>query len=277
MPPQLQLPHIYFPGDPKSAPFTPVKSYIPGEDRPILTARQNRYLHAKKLTEEVEEAVHERVERIKTLQISEEESVPGICLEVEGSTLHPFDVDSLENRRSPTAPIELLNVRIIDTDLKATIFVPVKRLDSLKKRIAKYGDVSIDPEGTRSSTISIDSVKAFKLADLNSFWMEERAMPENKDTQYMWEAWLRKGAIDALRSKADKLKIKLSKHSLKFHECEICLLTCSLNTLALLQIIESPLVAFRYREEVLPSFFTFGTPAEQMNWVEKLEKRLQLA
>ena len=90
-------------------------------------------------------AVQQRIEMIQRLRIPDQEIVSGVCLHIEGSAAHRLDLHALENLSSPKYPIELLNVRVIDGNLKATIFVPAKRLESLRARITKYGDVSADP------------------------------------------------------------------------------------------------------------------------------------
>ena len=276
MPRRTQLPHLFIPSHIDRADFAPVRPPIDNSDRPPLTARQRRYLHAQKLTEDVERAVLERIEFIETLRVPDTEVAPGVCLEVEGSRVHPLDFDSLENRGSPKHPVELLNVRVSEGNLKATIFVPERRLTYLKGKLAKYGDEIRDADGTRNSTIAVDSIEAFKLADLESFWMEDAPLPTDTNLNQTWEAWLRKGTAEALRRKQDRFGIRLSAHSINFHECEICLLTCSLDTLSLLQIAAMPLVGFRYRERA-PAFFAALAPAEQADRAEELARRVQPA
>jgi len=240
MPVRTQLPHIYLPATIERASFTPVTGFDP--DRPPLTARQQRYLHANKLTDELNIAVQKRLELIQTLQIPEGEVVPGVCLDVEGSADQPLAIDALEDRGSRTAPIELLNVhRKDDGSLTATIFIPEKRLGFFQNKITRYGDESIDRQGTRGSTVSIDSFQAFKLSDLPSFWMEGTALPQDKSHKHVWEVWLRKGSYDLLKNRASNLGIEVSEHSLKFHECEICLINSSLQTLAIIQMSAAPL------------------------------------
>lgn len=274
MPPRIQLPHIRLPEIVERTDFTPITR--PSGDTPPLTARQQRYLHANKLTQDIDAAVRQRINMIETLRAPDQDSAHGVCLDVEGSTSHPLDIDALENRSSPNFPIELLNVRLVNNHPKATIFIPERRLASLKAKIVKYGDESADPSGTKRATIAVDSIEAFTLADLHSFWMEETELPSDKNRPYVWEVWLRKGAVSALRDRQHSLGITVSEHSLNFHECQICLLTSSLNTLAILQIIAAPLVAFRYREAA-PSFFTSLSPQEQTDWADNLQARLQSA
>jgi hypothetical protein len=269
MPPRVQLPHLLIPARVERTDFAPVTRPI---DTPQRTARQQRFLHANKLSGELESAVQHRIELIQSLRIPDNEITPGVCLELQGSTTNPQDFDIFENRGSPNHPVELLNVRIDDGHLRATIFVPESRLNFLRKKIENYGDMKRDPNGTKGSTISMDSVEAVKLADLHSFWLEHTPLPTDLTQDYTWEVWLRKGAADALRNRQTQLGIRISAHSIKFHETEICLMTCSLQTLSKLQIAAKPLSAFRYREQA-PGFFTGLEPTEQAGWSENLELR----
>ncbi len=274
MPISKQLPHLIIPARVERTDFAPVRPFFDMSDRPQLTARQQRYLHANQLNEEVDRAVRERVELIQSFGIGDTEVTPGICLEVQSSNDITLDFDALENRRSRSHPVELLNVRHEDGSLRATIFVPQKRLDSLKKQIRQYGDETLDPEGTKGSTIAVDSIEAFKLADLGSFWMEDTPLPADVNQPHTFEAWLRKGAADSLRMKQERFGIKVSPHSILFQETEICLLTCSLQTLSVLQIATASLVAFRYREQA-PGFFTALPPADQADWTRELVARIK--
>ena len=274
MPPRKDLKHILLPGGFERADYTPVSGFVPGEDRPVLTARQQRYLHATKLDGEITAALDRRIELIESVRIPDFEAASGICLDIEGAGHYPLDVDALENRGAPTAPIEVLNVRVVDGVTKATIFVPERRVEYLKGKVQKYGDTTYDADGTKGLTLSVDSIEASRLAELDAFWMEDGPLPADATATVVWEAWIRKGMIDSLRTNADKFGIQVSAHSLRFHECEICLLTAPLNRLAVLQMIAAPLVGFRHRE-VAPGFFADLPPFDQAQWAEDLAARLQ--
>lgn len=279
MPPRKDLKHIILPASIERSDFVPVTGYDPGDkDRPPLTARQQRYLHANKLKEEVTSAaaaaIKKRIDLIEKLKIPDSEIPSGVSLDIEGSTLHPLDIDALENRQGQ--PIEVLNVRVTDGKIYATVFVPESRLDFLKRKIQKYGEAKKDPTGTKQTTLAIDSIEAIRLADLNSFWMEDRPLPTDTTQIVVWEAWLRKGMASILRDRAEQYGIKISDHNLLFHECEICLITASLERLAIVQILAAPLVGFCHREES-PGFFTELSPSDQAQWVEDLAARLQFA
>lgn len=271
MPLRTGLRHITLSLSVEPVPFTPVNGF--DAERPRLTARQQRFLHAQDLSSELDQATQQRIDLIRTLQIPDQEVDTGVCLDVRGAETHPLVFDALEDRQAPTAPIELLNVRTTDGILTATIYVPERRLPSLKTKISNYGDLSRDAEGTKGSTLAIDSIEAFNLANIFSFWMEQSPLPEDKNQSFVWEAWIRKSSFQSLRNSADRLGIKISDHSLTFHECEICLLTASLNVLSIMQLVTASLMGFRYRESA-PSFFTNLQTHEQAEWAENLAHRI---
>ncbi len=277
MPPRKGLEHITLPSVIKRSDYTPVTGF--DKDRPKPTARQNRYLHANKLKDDLDKALQarseKRVELIKLVESIPLEELPdpnGICIDVEGSDHLQLDVDKLEDRRGKT-PIEVLNIRVVDGKIRATIFVPDRKLDSVQKKLTKYGDETRDTAGTKDFTISVDSIEAMKIAELDSFWMDDTPMPSNTAQMQIWEAWVRKGQVNFLRQNADKYGIRISNHSLKFQECEICLISCTLNQLALLQVMELPLVGFGFREPT-PGFYIDLKPYEQAEWLDNLVQRL---
>jgi hypothetical protein len=277
MPLQNDLKHIFLPTSQAGIRFIPVTGFDPNAgERPPLTARQNRFLHANKLNTEVETAIQQRVQMIERLRVEDPETdvTSGISLDIKGAEHIELDVDALENRQG--APIEILNVRIEDGQTSATIFIPERRLDFFKKKINKYGDATNDPDGTKGATISVDSIEAIKLADLNSFWMDEVNLPSNTAQPFTWEIWVRKGMHSKLLANAIKYNITVSKHKLTFQECEICLITASQDILAIVQIALAPLVGFSFREDAA-GFFIDLSPREQTDWANDLVNRLQIA
>lgn len=274
MPPRNDLKHILLPAFLGGERFVPVTA--PVGERPPLTARQNRFLHASKLKDEVTAAIQRRNQMVESIRVDDNdvEITPGISLDITGADHIALDVDALENRQS--VPIEVLNVRVENGITSATIFVPERRLDFFKGKFDKYGDVTKDPSGTKGATIAVDSIEAIKLADLKSFWMEEAELPQNTTQPYTWEVWVRKGLHEKLRAVEAKYGIKVSKHKLTFQECEICLITASQDALALAQIALAPLVGFSFREDAA-GFFVDLPPREQADWASDLAARLQHA
>lgn len=278
MPIRKGLEHILLPSTIENRAFTPVG----GGRKKILTARQNRYLHAQELKDDIEYARQLRDEKqnqliplVESIDMRDLSPPKGICLEIEGSEHLKLDIDSLENRAG-NSPIEVLNVKMVEGNLRATIYLPDKRLSFLNNKIDKYGDEGLDESGKKGLTISVDSIEAISLAELDSFWMDDGPLPENPRQVNIWEAWLRKGQSDYIRENASKYGIRVSEHNLKFQECEICLITSSLDQLALLQIFETPLVGFGFREPV-PGFFYDLPPHEQADWLNELVHRTQFA
>jgi hypothetical protein len=121
MPIRKDLKHILLPENSERADYTPVTGFIPGEDRPVRTARQQRFLHATKLEQDITSALDNRAALIENIRIPDIDIVSGVCLDIEGADHQPLDIDALENRQAPTAPVELLNVRMVDGKIKATI------------------------------------------------------------------------------------------------------------------------------------------------------------
>lgn len=275
MPPRKDLKHILLPAVLGGERFVPVTA--PVGEGPHLTARQNRYLHANELKDEIETAIQQRVQMVERIRVEDQDTeiTPGISLDIKGSDRIPLVVKALENRNGGN-PIEVLNVRVENGQTSATIFVPEKRFDFFKGKIEKYGDTTKDPDGTKGATIAIDSIEAIKLADLKSFWMEDIDLPQDTAQSYTWEVWVREGLHEKLRAVEAKYGIKVSKHKLTFQECEICLITAPQNTLALLQIVLAPLVGFSFREDTA-GFFVDLPPREQADWANDLAARLQVA
>lgn len=78
MPLRTQLPHLMIPTRVERTDFAPVRPFFDMSDRPPLTARQQRYLHANQLSEEVDQAVRERIELIQSFRIPDTELTPGL-------------------------------------------------------------------------------------------------------------------------------------------------------------------------------------------------------
>lgn len=278
MPPRKDLKHLIIPSIEGSDRFVPVTGFDPdAADKPPLTARQQRFLHASKLQEDVTTAIQEHAELVETIRVQDNaaEIVDGISLDIQGADHLDLKVEALENRQG-NSPIEILNIRVENGQTSATIFVPEKRFEFFKGKIDKYGDIDKDPAGTKGATIAIDSIEAIKLADLNSFWMEETSLPENTAQSYTWEVWIRKGLHARLLTNADKYNIKVSANKLTFQECEICLITASQDALAMIQVALSPLVGFSFREDT-PGFFVDLEPVEQADWTRDMLDRMQAA
>lgn len=275
MPPRKDLKHLLLPSIVGKIPFVPVTGFDPDAgDRPPLTARQQRFLHANKLQGEVDAAIQQHIQMVETIRVQDQmtEVAPGISLDIKGADHLDLEVDALENRQGKN-PIEILNVRIENGQTSATIFVPEKRFDFFKGKIEKYGNIDKDPAGTKGATIAIDSIEAIKLADLHSFWMEDAPLSANTAQPHTWEAWIRKGTHERLLVNADRYNIRVSRHKLTFQECEICLITASQDALALVQVALSPLVGFSFREDA-PGFFVDLPPVEQADWTRDLLARL---
>lgn len=280
MPPRSDLKHILLPASEGIA-FTPVTGFPAGE-RPPLTARQSRFLHANRLVGEVDTVIQQHTEMVAAFRVAdpEVEITAGVSIDIEGRIPMEglpetgLDATSLENRHGN--PIEVLNVRIDENGKTyATIFVPESRIEFFKRKFQTYRDnAQTDPSNTGNAALKIDAVDAIRIADLNSFWMDDSERPQDTAQVNTWEVWLRKGFHQKLFDNATRLNIRVSQHMMAFQECEICLITASQDSLALIQAALSPLVGFSFREDTA-GFFIDLPPREQADWAEDLARRVQ--
>ena len=160
--------------------FTPVTGFPAGE-RPTLTARQNRFLHANRLIGEVDTAINQHMQMVEAFRVADPDAeiTAGISIDIEGRIPAEglpqtgLDATSLENRQG--APIEVLNVRVEENGkTSATIFVPESRIEFFKRKFQTYRDnAQTDPTGTGNTALKIDAVDAVRVADLDSFWMDD--------------------------------------------------------------------------------------------------------
>lgn len=104
--------------------------------------------------------------------------------------------------------------------------------------------------------------------------MDDAERPQDTAQVQTWEIWLRKGFHQKLLDNATRFNIRVSQHRMAFQECEICLITSSQDSLALIQAVLSPLVGFSFREDAA-GFFVDLPPREQADWANDLARRTQ--
>lgn len=280
MPPRSDLKHILLLAS-EGVAFTPVTGFPAGE-RPALTARQNRFLHANKIVGEVDAVIQQHTEMVAAFRVADPdvEITAGVSIDIEGRIPTEglpetgLDATSLENRQG--TPIEVLNIRIDDNGkTSATIFVPEARLEFFKRKFQTYRDKAQEnPTGTENTALKIDAIDAVRIADLNSFWMDDSERPQDTAQVQTWEVWLRKGYHQKLFDSATRFNIRVSQHIMAFQECEICLITASQDSLALIQAVLSPLIGFSFREDTA-GFFVDLAPREQADWAQDFARRVQ--
>ena len=268
------LPHLFQEKKAKSFPFTPVGK---GGGNKNLTPSQNRFLHAKYLEDALEAVADEEAAQLDYFQIPMQDYLGGICLDIQSFKDIQLTYESLEDQRSH---IELLNVRVEDGVVKASIYMPQGKQDFLNKKINEYKDPNKDNKKSKDTSLHgpknsalIDSIALISRSNLTSFWMDTRQLPTDKNETLSWEVWLRKNAFDYIEQHADKFGITLSKHKLNFPEREICLIKGSFEKLAILQLATKAIAGFRY-QDTFPSFFLNTEIFERADWASDLAGRI---
>jgi hypothetical protein len=90
MPIRKDLKHILLPENSERADYTPVTGFVPGEDRPVLTARQQRFLHATKLQEDITAALESRTALIENIRIPDVDIIRVFVWILRGQIINPW-------------------------------------------------------------------------------------------------------------------------------------------------------------------------------------------
>lgn len=110
----------------------------------------------------------------------------GVYLEFSGEKQYDFPIKKLENLN---AGIRLLNVRIDDETIKATVYVPAGKESYFLEKVQAYA-APVDEGKAPQNNDLVRSIENVKVAMLDSFWFGDlNAMP--KEVPVWCEIWLR--------------------------------------------------------------------------------------
>lgn len=139
-------------------------------------------------------------------------------------------------------------------------------LDDINKLISSLGYVQY------KDFSSIESISP--IISIDKLWKDERKLTkDDKITHY--EIWLRKDVLQNFKLKAkDFDDVTISNYSLYFPDGEICMVSCSLQSLTKLEFSTKALSGFRYLDTPA-SFFTNLEPREQEEWANELKGRIK--
>lgn len=270
MPPRNDLPHLFNTLTAERHPFRPVAR---GGGDSNLTPQQQRFLHGTKLLNDIQDVYSKEADLLTQAGVAPTES-PGMCIDIEGFPGQALKTESLEDFTQPR--IELLNVKIENETIKATVFIPAARQDVLKNKITDYSQPEKDRNGKPANRTLVDSIATIRLNELSTSWFDSKQLPTNMEQVFSWEVWLRKEAIDTVRGVARQYGLYVSASSLTFPEREICLIRGNLKQLALLHIVTKAIAGFKFQDE-MPRFFTAMQNFEQAEWANDLVARTRYA
>ena len=159
----------------------------------------------------------------------------------------------------------------------AVIFVPDSRRNKLQKKISSY--LSEDTaRGKPKNSDLVNSIKSIRLANLESFWTDNRGLfPENRDESVWWELWLSKSheqnTSEIVRSLSQRLGLQVGVSVTEFFNVDVALVRATVNQLEASIELISCLSELRLAKET-PSFFMDLTPYEQADWISNISSRI---
>lgn len=199
----------------------------------------------------------------------------GVAVELRFRTGTKIDIAALENAQGG-ARIEVLNVRL-DANGRpesAILYIPPGRREFITKQIDAYRNPQKNTKKGPKNYKKYDKTSDIQPAELEDFWIDSVALPQDQNQAVMWEVWLREHEFAAFKEKTPQLDgVTVSQHSVNFPEREICSVHCSLVSLKKLELLTKAITGFRYLRSG-GGFFDALPPAQQQEWQQDLSDRL---
>lgn len=248
-------------------------TYVPingGGGNPNFPTRTSRRSHASYLARQLESAWSRALEEAKNVVATSTRD--GVYLQIEGKEGYDLVTKSLEDTRQH---VRLLNVNEENGVVKATVYVPITKQDFFVKKINKYAD-------TQSGSDVITTIEKINIAMVESLWVGKReSIPGEIST---WcEVWLRYetneqpvAVVSAFFSLCAELGIEHKEKYIVFPERIIVVLNANMEHLKQLMLASGNMAEIRKMTTPI-SFYTDMTAWEQKEWVEELEKRVDVS
>lgn len=245
-----------------------------GGPRLDLPTGISRVKHGQKLKGEVEDCVKEA----KTGPPAAAKA-KGTTLQFESNEGLKLALKSLERLQSG---IELLNSRIIDKVMFATIFVPEGKESIFLNAFERYcyEDDFRSGEAKPKNKKLTESISEIRLATIKSFWTDKHELPPVKDV-HSFEVWIRRskegrtGDIVDFQTRASNAGINTTERSIVFPERIILLVTSSLEQLTQVNGLFDILAEIRFARIPNSEFLNLA-PRDQMDLITDLLSRTKV-
>lgn len=176
--------------------------------------------------------------------------------------------------------IELMNVRHLDNQVLATVFVPQDKLRHFEKLLTDYVEYKTDRIGRpRDGQSLVDAIRAVRVATFQSLWTDSAdALPENDDEAIWWEAWLpannhRGQRLADFCRLTEMAGLIVSERVLHFPERSVVQIHGSKAQLLQSALVLNMIAELR-RAKTTADFFMTEPLDTQAEWSENLEGRL---
>ncbi|MFO0999551.1 MAG: S8 family peptidase [Planctomycetaceae bacterium] len=264
----MQRPHL-FPGKTGQD-----KSYTyagqGGEAKLKLPKSIDRVQHGQKLKVEIEESLQEA--KVASPAASK---AKGTTLRFESNEGLKLALKSLERLQSG---IELLNSRVVDNVMTATVFVPEGKESIFLNAFEKYRFEDNKQTGKPENKKLAESINRIRLATIMSFWTDNLAAPPASEVG-SYEIWIRrskdgdKADVADFKSRAALAGINTTERRIVFPERVILLATTSLQQLTQVEGLFDILAEIRLAR--IPNSEILNLPPrDQMEFIEDLVSRI---
>lgn len=250
----------------------PIKNNFPIRDR---------LDHSKKIEAQLSSA-WEKLEDTRNVITSKTED--GVYIQIKGSIGFELKTKSLENLK-PNKPVRLLNIKELDDQTVATIFVPNEQKDYFQKKIEKYKE-------SETSEEVISTIESLQLGLVEDLWTSNiNLMPqEHKEWCEIWLLYEKKDEpneiIKAFEEICDNHQIEYKKNLTNFDEIKaqalifperiIIPVFVNKNDLMYIQSHFSKIAEIR-KLPSMTSFIMNNSHLDQIKWVEDITERIDLS
>jgi hypothetical protein len=199
----------------------------------------------------------------------------GTVLDFRSDPGFKLQLQSLEMRRSG---IELLNSRVVDQVMHATVFIPAGKTGIFVRKFEAYAQKDT-PTGKPKNRELTESTTEIRLAALESFWTDAGAFPTERDNPVWWEVWLRDDATSndvaaQFRTTAQAFGIDVSPREIRFPERRVLLARASINQWTQFENLFDILAELRLAKWLAGEFVSLP-PQDQAEWIAEALTRIQ--
>ncbi|MCA9119263.1 MAG: S8 family peptidase [Planctomycetaceae bacterium] len=240
-----------------------------GEPTLRLPEGVSRVQHGQRLKSEVEGGVRE-----STNSSPAAAKAKGTVLLFESNEGLKLALKSLERRPSG---IELLNSRVIDDVMTATVFIPEGKESIFLNAFERYCYEDDTRTGKPKAKKLAESINRIRLATIRSFWTDNHDIPADSDVRD-FEVWIRRSGdgrdadVADFKSRADRAGIAATHRNIVFPERIILLAKTSLQQLTQVEGLFDILAELRLARIAISEFLNLA-PRDQTEFINELRDR----
>ena len=262
----MESPHL-FPG--KTGQNKDYTSTVRGGSKIKLPPDVSRVQHGQRLKGEVEQGVKEAKNASPAAA-----KARGTTLQFESNAGLKLALKSLERIQSD---IELLNSRVIDGVMMATVFIPEGKESIFLNAFERYCYKNDKRTGKPRERNLTESINQIRLATIKSFWTDKHDLPSENDI-HSFEIWIRRSKdgrdadIADFQTRAKNAGVETTERNLVFPERIILLATTSLDQLSQVEGLFDLLAEMRFARIPNSEFLNLA-PRDQQDFINDLINR----